>query len=240
MDVDRANRDRLVDAIDRYLSDETTAFEFDECIFGIRGETNDPTVRHVVDALWCHYDDCDDHKVVLTKAEWDYFQRLRLLLESDASLEVRKHHLWSWTQLVAAAALAGFAWWAIRWGYGSQLFIVAMPFGVVAIVISRWRRRVLQGQARADVALAPFSSVSQLRSIRRGVRGFHKRRYRDDLATRTIRRQIGPFVSMLQTYSIWLLVSPVVLLTQLLPLRWETLHVVSSLPSELGTLAAAG
>lgn len=239
MEVDPAGRDRLVDAIDRYLSDEITAFEFDERIFDIRRETHDPTVRNVVDALWYHYDDCDDHQVVLTKAEWDYFQRLRLLLESDASLDVQKHRVWSWTQLVAAAALAGFAWWATKWGFGEQLLIVAMPFGVVSIVISRWRRRVLQGQTRADETLVPFASVSQLRSIRRRVPGFRKWRYRGELATRTIHRQIGPFVSMLQTYSIWLLASPVVLLAQLFPLKWEEWRVVPSSPAERHLLAAA-
>ena len=42
---------------------------------------------YVVDALWCHYDDCTDHKVVLSKPAWDYFHRLMLLVKSDAEVQ---------------------------------------------------------------------------------------------------------------------------------------------------------
>jgi hypothetical protein len=48
--------------------------------------TKDETVKHVADLLWYHYDDLEDHKVVASKAEWDFFQRLLLILKSDADL----------------------------------------------------------------------------------------------------------------------------------------------------------
>jgi len=46
MIVDRPNRDALVAAINRYFDGKTTAFKFDDEIFGIKSD--DPTISHVV------------------------------------------------------------------------------------------------------------------------------------------------------------------------------------------------
>ena len=40
--------------------------------------------------IWFHYDDCRDHNIVATEQEWDYFNRLLFLLESDAEGEFVK------------------------------------------------------------------------------------------------------------------------------------------------------
>ena len=61
MTVDRESRDAVVAAINRYFDGETTAFQFDDEIFGVKSD--DPTVSHVVHTLWLFYDDCKDHKV---------------------------------------------------------------------------------------------------------------------------------------------------------------------------------
>ena len=74
MTVDRKNRDLLIAAINRYLDGETTAFKFDDEIFGIKSD--DPTISYAVRQLWYFYDDLKDHKVRLSKEGWDYIQRL--------------------------------------------------------------------------------------------------------------------------------------------------------------------
>ena len=102
--VDRKNRDALVTAINRYLDGESTAFQFDDEIFGITSD--DPTVSHVVGVFWCFYDDCRDHKVRLSKDAWDYFQRLILVLQSDGHIEVSTRRRWDYTQFVAARGIA--------------------------------------------------------------------------------------------------------------------------------------
>ena len=53
MTVDRKNRDLLIAAINRYIDGETTAFKFDDEIFGIKSD--DPTISYAVFQLWHFY-----------------------------------------------------------------------------------------------------------------------------------------------------------------------------------------
>ncbi len=82
----RYDRDALAEVINRYLTDDLSAFKFDEALADISARTKDQTVQHVAGLLWYHYDDLEDHKGVASKVEWDFFQRLLLLLKSDADL----------------------------------------------------------------------------------------------------------------------------------------------------------
>ena len=74
-----SGRESLSALIQAFLAGEITAFEFDERLDPYR-DSNDPVIRHVVEAVWYHYDDCHDHLVCLSKSQWDYFQRLLLVL----------------------------------------------------------------------------------------------------------------------------------------------------------------
>lgn len=214
--VDRENRDALVAAINRYLDGQTTAFEFDDEIFSIKSD--DATVSHVVHALWLFYDDLKDHKVQLSKEAWDYFQRLILVLKSDAQVEVSTRRRWDSTQLVAVAALAFFAYAALWLGFGMQLLALAIPFGVVSIAISAWRRRgAARAVDRSEVALTPFSSVSELIPLRRRVSSFKKRKYPPGMKPFKIRSPLEELAVKLQSYAAWLMFSPLVLMFQALP-----------------------
>lgn len=113
------------------------AFEFDEQLDEFRN-AGDPVIDYVVNSVWFHYDDCDDHLVCFNKQQWDFFQRLLLVLASDCQVESDVVAELFWRQPVAAAALlasAGFAW-QLGWGY--HLLILAVPFGLVSIAISFW------------------------------------------------------------------------------------------------------
>lgn len=225
MKVDRLHRDLLIDAIDRYLHEELTAFQFDELIFDIRGKSDDETVKHAIDFLWLFYDDCDDHKVVLDRVGWNCIQRLRLLLKSEANLDFSENRIWSTSQIVAAAALLVFAGFAYASGFGSHLMIVAIPFGFVSIGLSRCRKRLYRSAANWDETLHPFTSISQLLWVGHGVPGFRKEKYPSHLSTRRIRRTFG-FPSWTQ-YPFWLLYSPAILLVQLLPVKVPVRRVVA-------------
>ena len=100
----RYDRDRLVEVIIRYLNEELTAFKLDEALSEIGVRTKDETVKQVVNLFWYHYDDVEDHKVVASKEEWDYFQRLLLILKSDAKIvqETGKRK-WTLRQVVVTA-----------------------------------------------------------------------------------------------------------------------------------------
>lgn len=228
MTVDRQNRDRLVDAIRRYLAETITAFEFDDEIFGISDNSADPTIEHVTRGLWFLYDDCKDHKVVLSKEAWDYCQRLILLLKSDAHVETETRKRWSITQLVAGVAFFGFAVCAAQLGIGKHLFALAVPFGLVSIALSRLqersRRRIPESE---EIAMMPFSRVSEICAIRRQVRHFSKWKYPANLATRRIRSPAMNFALLLPFYSTWLMLSPVALFVQMMPEREAQTRVVS-------------
>lgn len=217
MNIDRDSRNRLVATIDRYLDEQITAFQFDDEINVVWDATDDPTVEYVAGALWYHYDDCKDHNVNLTKEEWDYFQRLILLLESDSHIQELRTRKWSVTQLIAAAALLLFSV-VIAWlGFGLHLFVAALPFGVVSVILCKWRSRSATIPSPMELALTPFVSVAELLTVRRRTGRFSKRKYPGPIGSKRIRSPMMDRAMMVPTYAMWLLFSPLVLLCQLLP-----------------------
>ena len=227
MNVDREARDRLVVTINRYLDEQISAFQFDDEIFDILDTTKDPTVGDVVGKLWYFYDDCKDHKVVLSKEAWDYLQRLILLLQSDSHVEFHKKRQWSVRQLIAAAALVLFGLSIIWLGIGRHLLAIAIPFGVVSILLSFWRNRSLPQPHPLEIAITPFSSVLELLRVRRRHLEFKKRKYPPHLKSRTIRFSFTNRTIWLQSYAAWLIFSPFVLLFQILPDTQTETHVMT-------------
>jgi len=88
--IDRQARTEMSDVIREYMAERTSAFELDDALDRLARSTEDGTIKFVRKLMWLHYDDCKDHRIVATKQEWDYFNRLRLLLESDAEGEFVK------------------------------------------------------------------------------------------------------------------------------------------------------
>ena len=226
--LDHESRDRLAGMIESYLDEKSTAFKFDEEITQLADQTEDETVRHVVHALWYHYDDCVDHTVVLSKEEWNYFQRLLLLLRSDAELSIEHRRHWSWRQAVASLTLLCFLLAAMSLGFGWHLFIVAIPFGIISITISETRRKPSNTEIERLATLVPFDSTAQMLTVRRSVVGFQKRRYPPPLAKKRIRSPFMDRVNAIETTVFWLILSPFVLLSQTLPSSEEKVTVVGS------------
>ncbi|MGE0481702.1 MAG: hypothetical protein AB7Q17_14650 [Phycisphaerae bacterium] len=215
--IDRDARDCLATLIESYLDEQIAAFEFDEKIQDVAGKSDDEAVRHIAQALWFYYDDCKDHTVVLSKQQWDYFQRLVLLLRSDAEFQVDRLRIWSWRHAVAAIGLAGFVFAAARLGFGGHLFIVAMLFGLLSMLIAWSRPNPSKVHPDEWMRLSPFGSFMDMLAVRRRVASFHKRRYPHELAGKRIRSPLMDRAIWLQSYCLWLLFSPVALLIQSLP-----------------------
>jgi hypothetical protein len=176
MNVDREARDRLVVTINRYLDEEISAFQFDEEIFDdIWDTTDDPTIGYIISSLWYFYDDCKDHKVRLSKEAWDYFQQLILLLQSDFHMEEHTKRQWSMRQFIAAVALALFGLSIVWLGIGKHLLAIAVPFGVVSILLLSWRTRSMPQPDPFAIAITPFSSVLELLQVRRRIHKFKKK-----------------------------------------------------------------
>lgn len=227
--TNRADRDALIAVTNEYLREEITAFAFDERLSAIEARTNDETVKWVRAQLWGFYDDCDDHKVVCDKAEWDMIQRLVLLLKSDASVVIDTGPAkWTVRQAVAAAGLVVAGWILWKTGWGSHLMVFNIPLGVLSMGLSWWRGRSdSKNEPRGD-AVAPFGSLVELRSTRRAARGFVKLRYPGRLAGRRIRSPMVDWVYRLQWGAFWLMFSPVALAFQLRPERRTTWRVVGA------------
>lgn len=219
--IDRPARTQMAKAIRAFMAEETTAFQFDEKLSEIRAGTEDPTIATVGSALWFHYDDCQDHKVVLSKDEWDYFNRLLLLLESDAEIKsgasIRR---WCPTQAVAAVLLVLFLVIAAPTGLGKHLLIYAMPFGPPSMLLSWLKtRRQRKEYLKSEAPLAPFPSLSSLRAARRSVKGFVRKHYSNAVAGRRVRDPITEKILLLPWALCWCAFSPVALLFQMLPER---------------------
>jgi hypothetical protein len=212
--IDRKARNDVIAAFDDYLDDKITAFEFDEQLQDI--ETNDQTVGRVIHAAWFHYDDCKDHKVCLSKPEWDYFQRLLLVLRSDAEFRSEASKRWSWDHAIAWATLAAFIGITVRVGWGWHLLGWTIPFGIVSIWISIFRRRRDREPSQNEIACMPFESFSQIRWFRHRFPDFSKRKYRPEIGRPIRSRAVVSLYSAL-SYGYWLAFSPLVLLFQGFP-----------------------
>lgn len=102
--VDRKARDQIAAALQSYMDERITAFELNEALWEIA--TPDKTAREIIYALWFFYDDITDHSIVASRDDWDYFNRLLLLLQSEGELENAKtQHRWTIRQCIAMICL---------------------------------------------------------------------------------------------------------------------------------------
>ena len=216
----------MEEAIRSYMGERLTAFEFHEALTDICGKTDDKTVQHIGRLLWFLYDDITDHKIVASHEEWDYFNRIALLLQSGAELEgTITRRRWSWQNGVAAMAFIGFICAAIHFGWGDHLLIVAIPFGVVSMLLSYWANRSEKPPSRIEVALTPFPSMASLLAVRRAVTHFSRKKYPSNLRSRTIRSPIAGKIMLLPIKLMWLLFAPIPLLFQMIPLTETTTRI---------------
>lgn len=194
--LDRTSRNEIVAALRSYMDEAITAFQFDEKLSAIAHVTKDETVHAVRHALWFHYDDCTDHKIVASKEEWDYFTRLLLLLDSNAEMAtVSSRYRWHAKNATAAVLLAVFGMIVVRNGFGSEPMVYSIPFGPPSMLLA-WvnARREKRSGKRSEILLSPFPSVGSLLAIRRQLPGFAKRRYPTHLADRRIRESTDLFI----------------------------------------------
>ncbi len=215
--IDRPARENTRSAIEAFLDDQIAAFELDDRLGVIL--TDDATVNYVIQAVWYHYDDIKDHKITLAKNEWDYFQRLLLLLDSDAEITIPTSKRWSWDHALAWFSLLLFLGIAYPLGWGFHLFLVALPFGIVSMLIAWYRQRTPQELSPRDIAHYPFASFSQIRSLRLRAPEFAKRQYRSDIAGRQIRTTGADSLNRMASLLPWLFFSPLALFFQGIPTR---------------------
>ena len=217
--IDRDARNDLAALIRRYLDEQIKAFDLDESLDCFR-DSDDSCVRFVATTMWYHYDDCNDHFIVASKPEWDYFQRLLLLLESNSTVIQERRRQWSATQLFAALLFAGCMWLAVRFGVGSHLLVFFIPFGLASIALSRFRRPLVYRGPYDDI-VSPFSSIKDLRIAYDSAHHFTKRQFPRRIDSRRIRSPLMTGFWTLHYYVMWAILAPAPLLVQCAPISFD-------------------
>jgi len=169
--------------------------------------------------LWFFYDDMKDHLIVVDKQDWDCLNRVLLLLSSNSELTYeRKWFTWRGRQAVAAAGLLSYGYLAYRGRFAAEtLVLLAIPFWLASMALAWFNtRHPLQ---RRDYSLEPFPSISSLRTVRRGVDNFVRKRYPPGLAGRRLRGRGTSALMWFPTILMWLAFAPFVLLFQMVPER---------------------
>jgi hypothetical protein len=198
------------------MNEEITAFQFDELLGKFRCSSSDKTVEFIAHDLWQCYDDCKDHQVVASKQTWDYFNRILLLLLSEAEVEqVRNGVQWHFSQIFAGACFLVAVFLSARIGWKSNLLEVTGPFGLVSMAIAWFNQR--RWNKGAAPVLHPFPSFSTLSIVRRRAAGFSKKVRPKALDRRRIRPPIMNWILWAQRVTFWLIFSPIVLFIQALP-----------------------
>ena len=221
--INRDARNRLADLIRRYLDEQAKAFDFDEALDEFR-DSDDDAVRFVSETVWYHYDDCKDHLVVLNKPEWNYFQRLLLLLESTSEVTLTRSRHWTYTQLFAAFLLLACITIAFQTGIGEHLLIFFIPFGIGSIAISRFRHPAEEASPY-DAIITPYQSFCDLRIAHEETR-FQKVRYPSHLTKRTIRSPLMDWFGLAYCCIGWGMLPLIPLLFQCFPTSSENVKII--------------
>ncbi|MFW6058892.1 MAG: hypothetical protein ACODAQ_01845 [Phycisphaeraceae bacterium] len=222
--IDQAARKRLIATIDAFRDGTIQSELFDAEIMEI--ETNDETVDFVVGQLWHFYDDFIDHPIMVEKLEWDYIERLRLLLASNSEIQFTKYRQWSLRQPCAWAALGAVGAAAFWTGIGMHLALALLPMGLLVFLLNSWHERELRRRSNAkDLLLTPFASTAELLRVHRNTRTFHKHRYPGSSKREPLR---SGFTTWVITFNGYIMLSPLFLIAYALPETWSKAHVVTA------------
>lgn len=218
--VDRGERRALAALVRRYVEACTTngdaAFDLDNALAEFHG-SSDGVVRFAATAL---ADDGEDRDDVLSRSEWDHFQRLLLLLESNRRLQVMTLQHWRLSQAGALAGIVGYGTLFVIRPASETLLLASVPFGLLSMYLF-WRG----SRRETSPAVAPFGSFRELLSARRAS-AFHKARYPQQLAAQQRPATAGQVaLGWLVVLAGWMLLAPIVLFCQMLPETETQTHV---------------
>ena len=219
--VDRGQRDRLAALIRRYLAGEVRSYGFRDQLAEFK-DSNDSAVRFVAKQEWCFYGDTEDIPALLSKPQWDFTQRLLLLLESNSVVRETVSLQWSVLQGFALLTLLGFLWVGYQQGWSDYFFAVAIPFGLVPAAII-WVGREPSPRP-FDQSLFPFATIAELKSACQSL-GFRKARYPERMKQQVLSLQAGDFTRILM-YFLRLILLPCTLFFKVFPVRKSQVRVV--------------
>jgi len=158
--------------------------------------------------------------VVASKPQWDYFQRLLLLLESNSTVTNERYRKWSVSQLVAGLLFAACIWIVFIFGFGAHLLVLFAPFGIASIILSRFRLPAI-ALGPFDAIITPFSSIGDLRIAYEAAPTFKKHQFPRHIEQRLIRSPLMSAYLTCPMYVMWAILAPVPLLAQCAPVSFN-------------------
>lgn len=223
--IDRKARDAMLEAIRSYMDQKIASFKFDKLLSQIASTTEDESVQMLPRAVWCLYSDIEDHRITVSKSEWDYLNRLLLLLSSDIDFEVewtRAGRRWSPYKTLCALCLAGFGLVGLWAGVGKLLFVYWIGSGLLVLGLFRILLHNDERVFAPKRPIFPFPSVKALFSVRRQVPEFAKERYPPSLSRKAAKHAFLNKIMWILWSPVWVAMAPLGLLLLALPIRqWE-------------------
>ena len=235
--VDREERDKLIEIINRFINREITSFQYDDELFEelsyiSEDSLTDQTIIKTRDILWYYYDDIVDHKAEFSKEAWDFHQRLILILKSDAHIREESKSHFTHFHPQAAIELSLFILSYFIFGISMHLAVAYILIFIQSILLNRVKRKEIPVYSEQERAVMPFSSVSEMAKVYKSVNDHQKIGYQAELQTASTLKTnpIIRFTSGIQTFLsglisttllfiCWLVFAPLIVLFQLAPCR---------------------
>lgn len=224
------DRQKLIEAIEAYVSERVKSFEFDDMLDPLR-DSKDATVRKIAFDCWYYYDDIVDHKIHGPAEVWDIFQRYLLVLRAGLDTQAEHRYRWGLVEACAASLVGVFIATfiiALCWGAWGGVFVLWILLGIASIPIGICKERVVRSEIGGSEAFPPFSSEAEMRHAMATYPEFTMAPCPEHIDRRKLRSAVTVFVMGLPWRLIQICLGPAFLVWQSLPYRHTISRVIQS------------
>ena len=212
--VIREDRNGLIQCINEYINGKIKSFEFDEKLDLFRG-SEDSTVRDISFELWFFYDDIIDHPVHATRRDWNYWQRLILILASGAEIEEEVYeHNETYTLLRLYSAILSISYFA-----QSLIFLPGCIVWHLLSFVAFWmmdrQKNWVEKAAIVRDDCYPFANICEIRQAVKLSGGYKKKQYPCEIEGRRTRSKIHEWSLHLLNSPLYFCLPPIFLLIML-------------------------
>ena len=169
-------RRELADLFARYL-DGTLADYGDTTAWKQLHKSDNPTIANGYQILLDQIEDTMFDAELLEKSEWDYLERVRLAVLSDAKIVKRKSFHFGWRNLLSGVGFFSFVMIAAHYGVGYHLLPVTASFALVIFAFTKVLPKKDSTSPYQSI-LSPFDSFADLKLAHRNAVSFKKHRYK--------------------------------------------------------------
>ncbi|MCA9033865.1 MAG: hypothetical protein KDA91_01985 [Planctomycetaceae bacterium] len=221
----KPSRRELADLFQAWISNEISNTQFHSSL-----ETFFDCQDDVIE--WClwefppSWDPGAEYHRPETREQWEFAQRVILLLHSGFEMKSTTKIRWSLWQIPALLIVMGVTWAVMRWPALDVWRLTVFPIAFISAQLNRVRSQI-ETASEADPLTAPFRSIEDLEQAGRHSPDFVWRPFPETTAsTQPARFQGGrPVAGKAQNLLImallWMVSCPVSILAQCFPIRSE-------------------